>query len=99
MEYVITFKNTNAAIKAEQSLLQQGLHVGVMPLPSQISAGCGICLRISPDEIHVALETMEKNNIGELGLYSRVSEDGRYTYGKVDETCARNDETHARDDL
>ena len=44
MEYVLTFKNTNFAIKSEQYLLVKKLHVSVIPLPSDISAGCGICL-------------------------------------------------------
>ena len=83
MEYIITFKNTNFAIKAEQSLLEQKLQVGVLPLPSQISAGCGICVRITQDNIKPALVTLAEKNIDEIGLYFRVSENGRYSYSEV----------------
>lgn len=82
-EFIITFKNTNFAIKAEQCLLKQGLKVGVLPLPSQISAGCGICIRISQAEIKSALTAAKDNGISEVGLYSRVSENGRYLYYEV----------------
>ena len=80
MEYIITFKNTNFAIQAEQCLLEKKLRVGVLPLPSQISAGCGICLRINPDEIESALKALTDRNIEELGLFSRVMENGRFSY-------------------
>ncbi|MCL2227394.1 MAG: DUF3343 domain-containing protein [Oscillospiraceae bacterium] len=83
MEYIITFKNTNLAIKAEQCLLEQKLQVGVLPLPSQISAGCGICVRIAQDEIKSALAPLSDKNIDEIGLYFRVSENGRYSYSEV----------------
>ena len=82
MEYIITFKNTNAAIKAEQCLLEEKLHVGVIPLPSQISAGCGICLRLSQDEIQAALRILADAQIDETGLFSRTTENGRFVYIK-----------------
>jgi hypothetical protein len=83
MEYIITFKNTNFAIKAEQCLLEQKLHVSVLPLPSQISAGCGICLRVKPDEIKPALEILAKKNIDEIGLFLRTAQDNRLVYTEV----------------
>jgi len=81
MEYVITFKNTSIAIKAEKRLLEKAINAGVLPLPSQISAGCGICLRVSPDEIKSALEAL--TNIDEIGLYTRVMENGRFSYSEL----------------
>jgi len=80
MEYIIAFLNTNAAIKAEQCLLEQKLSVGVMPLPSQIRAGCGICLRINQDEISAAVKTLSDNGNFEITLFSRTAENGKYSY-------------------
>ena len=80
MEYVITFKNTNFAIKAEKCLLEKKLHVSVMPLPSQIGAGCGICLRLCQGEIKLALEVLGGRNIDGIGLFSRVNKNGLYSY-------------------
>jgi len=56
MEYIITFSNTSSAIAAEQYLLESKLSVTVLPLPSRIRAGCGICLKASPDEIDRSLD-------------------------------------------
>lgn len=80
MEYVITFKNTNFAIKAEQSLLAKDLRASVMPLPSQIRAGCGICIRINEDDREQALAALAESGIDDIELYTREGENGRFTY-------------------
>jgi hypothetical protein len=85
MEYLITFKNTNFAIKAEQALLAQSLPVGVMPLPPQISAGCGICLRLKENDIRQALQVLAAANIDEIGLFSRVSLNGLFVYTPIND--------------
>lgn len=63
MEYVITFKNTNHAIKGERLLLDDNVKVNVMPLPSQIRAGCGICLRVSENDIPEAEQFLKDKDI------------------------------------
>jgi len=70
-EHIIVFYSTNVAIKAEQCLLKQGIKVSVMPLPSQIKAGCGICLRVSPYDTSIAIEALTKARISEIDLYTR----------------------------
>jgi hypothetical protein len=59
-----------------------------MPLPSKIRAGCGICLRIIPEEIKAALKTLAKMNIEEIGLYSRRPDNNRYIYAEASAASA-----------
>ena len=87
MEYIITFKNTNIAIKAEQCLLEQRLKVSVLPLPSHISAGCGICLRINQDYIKPALKALADRRIDEIGLFTREV-NGQFSYTEVKDRSA-----------
>ncbi|SHN73333.1 Protein of unknown function [Desulfitobacterium chlororespirans DSM 11544] len=83
MEYIITFKNTNWAIKSEQYLLAEKLQVKVMPLPAQISAGCGICLRIPAAEMETALDILTARQVEGVGLYTRVEADRGYRYSEI----------------
>ena len=83
MEYIVTFKNTNLAIKAEQCLLEQKLQISVLPLPSQINVGCGICLRVDQAEIKPALKILADRQITEIGLFSRVLENSRFSYEEL----------------
>ncbi len=80
MEYIITFKSTNLAIKAEHCLTEQKFKITVIPLPTQISAGCGICLGVSQDEIKPALMALADRNINEIGLFIRAKENQRFIY-------------------
>lgn len=82
MDYIITFSNTNAAIKAERYLMAEHLQVRVMPLPSQIKAGCGICLRLPEKEIGCALKILSEHQIGGTGLYTR--KDNELIYSSAD---------------
>ena len=75
MEYIITFENTNHAIKAEQCLLERKLNVTILPLPSQINEGCGICIRLTPDEIKEALVILSEKNIDRTEVYSKEDSD------------------------
>jgi len=83
MEYIITFKTTNYAIKAEQRLLESKIRVGVLPLPSQVRAGCGICLRIAQDDISAALTVLAKAPIDEIGLLKRENDKGKFVYTEI----------------
>jgi len=79
-EYIITFKNTNYAIQAERRLLEAKLQVGVLPLPSQIGAGCGICLRVDQDEIEQAASLLADAAIVDCKVYRREKKDGQSYY-------------------
>jgi len=82
-EYVLTFDNTNMAVKAEKELLQAGLKISVMPIVPQISAGCGIALRIKPDELALCRETLAANKVDVLCIYERKAEGRSYEYSAL----------------
>ncbi len=48
--YVITFESTHAAMAAGKALQQSGLSYQTIPVPSAISAGCGIAQRFETDD-------------------------------------------------
>jgi hypothetical protein len=66
-EFIFTFANTRDAVEGEKTLLAGGISPGVMPLPEQIGAGCGICLRVSPAELEKARSIL---NAGFQGIYA-----------------------------
>jgi hypothetical protein len=84
-EVIICFENVSRAIMAEQALVKQAFNVRLMPVPSGIRAGCGFCLRFSPEDIGRAAaflsecgfdakEAWEKP--GTAGPYRRIALDG-----------------------
>ena len=83
MEYIVTFKSTNHAIKAEHCLSKAKIKVSVAPLPAQIREGCGICLRLERDAIRQALSCLDENKIEGTRLFSRVAVQGSYVYDEI----------------
>ena len=67
--HIITFISANHAIKGEKVLLEAGIEVAVMPLPTQIKAGCGICLRVEDGEEVSAIRLLAENKIMNMELY------------------------------
>ena len=91
-DFIITFQNTNYAMKAEKLLLDGDIRVGVLPLPSQISAGCGICLRLYMPELKSALSILGGGNAGKISVYSRTPENNRYIYSELRELSGSADD-------
>ena len=83
MEYVLTFNSTNMAVKAEQLLLQAGLGISVMPIVPQISAGCGIALRVKPHELARCREVLAAAYVEISCIYERKIGGCGYEYSVV----------------
>lgn len=79
-EIVITFDATTEAIRAEKLLVQAGLCPLVMPLPSQIKAGCGLCLRVRPEALQAAKNTLAEGQARWAGWFLRRPGKGGSTY-------------------
>lgn len=79
-ELVLTFDTTQHAIAAEAALLAGGLAVHVMPLPSDIRAGCGLCLGIPPETYAQATALLARAGIPTGGAYTRAVQGGKSHY-------------------
>jgi hypothetical protein len=42
---LITFKSTHHAIASEKILLDAGLNIRIIPVPTEITAGCGLSIK------------------------------------------------------
>jgi len=82
-EIVIAFSSTNYAIQAETVILEANVPVKVMPLPASIRAGCGICLRISPEDRETVERLMREHNIPIQQMYMRKTENGKSIYTEL----------------
>ena len=52
---IVTFHTTTAAMGAEKLLLAQGIPGRIIPVPREITAGCGLAWKAPPgEEQHIA---------------------------------------------
>ncbi len=80
MDYVFTFDSTHHAIRAEGLLLSRGVDARVMPLPSAIRAGCGLCLRVSTAEAGRAMGLLTSGGIALGDIYESENVTGSCKY-------------------
>lgn len=87
MNYILTFKNTNLVIKAEQCLKKCNISNTVLPLPSQLKAGCGLCLKVVSCDIKYALKTLVNEKIDELALFSFDEKEQKPSFVEISDWC------------
>lgn len=90
IEVVFTFAATSHAIGGEQALLNEGIAVRVMPRPSVLGDGCGICLRTAQSGMDSALRVLAQAGVDVEGVYLKSRECGKSVYTKVPRKVPRN---------
>lgn len=74
--YVITFESTHLAISTEKFLLAE-VPVEMVPTPREISASCGLSLKISMENIEKVKNRLVERSKEGLNLYHMVREEGK----------------------
>lgn len=80
MEYLFTFKNTHYAIYSEKILKKENIPVGVMALPSQLGDFCGICLRLSSENVLKGKELLQLTEIPVEKIFKIEKAEGKRIY-------------------
>ncbi|WP_315110957.1 DUF3343 domain-containing protein [Clostridium intestinale] len=65
---LITFDSTHSAIRAEKELMND-INVRIIPVPREISSGCGLSLKLDTNNIDKAREILISKNIKTSGYY------------------------------
>ena len=62
-QLVITFSTTTAAMAMEKRAQEMGIFGRLIPLPSEISAGCGLSWKTKPEEKEKMLVFLEEEKL------------------------------------
>lgn len=66
---VISFETTTAAMAAEELFHSQGLPGRIIPLPREVSAGCGLSWKAEPDSEELLVAALDKAAIAYSGIH------------------------------
>lgn len=66
---VITFATTTRAMKMETCCKEQGGPGRMIPVPGEISAGCGLAWSARPEDREALVLLMEQNTLEAEGIY------------------------------
>lgn len=67
---VLTFATTTAAMHMEQCCKKDNLPGRLIPVPTAITAGCGLAWVIDPEEKEPVLAAMEKEGLEPEGIFT-----------------------------
>ena len=68
-QLVITFSTTTAAMAMEKRAQDMGIFGRLIPLPSEISAGCGLSWKTKPEEKEKILVFLEEEKLKWEAMY------------------------------
>lgn len=57
---ILAFDSTSQAIAAEKLFQENNLPGRMIPIPAQVSAGCGLAWKAEPDEKQVLLDALSR---------------------------------------
>lgn len=64
-----TFNSTHSAIRAEKELITAGINIKIIPVPTEITASCGLSIKMSLEDLEKAKKVLSDNNIEVSGYY------------------------------
>lgn len=82
-ETVFTFSTTHNAINGEKALLSAGVGARVMPRPSALGQGCGICLRVDDADRERAVAALDAAGVVVEALFAKIRHPDRTEYRKL----------------
>lgn len=71
---IVAFESTHDAIKSETLTGREGIAARLIPIPPEVSAGCGLALRIAPEAELLVRQILAEANV--LGSYYVLKRDG-----------------------
>ena len=67
---LIAFNSTNNAIRAEKELKLNEIEVKVLPVPREITASCGLSIKIETEDLQKTMNILRDSNIDVAGYYN-----------------------------
>ncbi len=61
--YLVTFFTVSDALLAERTAKEKGLEGRLIPVPREISTGCGICMKIETEDPQELLDALTEADV------------------------------------
>lgn len=66
---LFTFISTSHALKAEKVLKAEGMSFIMIPTLREISASCGLSVKVDPDDLDSSADILRQNEVQSDGVY------------------------------
>lgn len=66
---ILSFEKTTDAMAAEKYCMENGLPGRLIPVPREITAGCGLSWKAAPEDEDILISALTKAGLAWSGLY------------------------------
>lgn len=66
---ILSFDNTTEAMAVEKYCMDNGLPGRIIPVPREITAGCGLAWKALPEDEEVLIKALEEGKLAWSGKY------------------------------
>lgn len=82
--HLFTFVSTSHALKAEKVLKDEGMNFMMIPTLREISASCGLSVKVAPDDFDCSAELLDQNHVQMNGIYYVQKDRGKNRIQKIE---------------
>lgn len=79
----LSFDSTNYALEAERYLKNAGCSITIMPTPREVSASCGLSIKMNDGDIESAKGFIREGSLKVKGIYKVYRSEGKRGVEKV----------------
>lgn len=82
---VVTFNSTQCALLGEKNLVERNVDLIVIPTPREISADCGLALKIFCRDLDLVRQGLDETGVSAGGFYKLTKTDSRTIVSEIGE--------------
>ncbi|MFP4457838.1 MAG: DUF3343 domain-containing protein [Clostridia bacterium] len=81
---IIAFSSTHDALEVEEALIDNNIKLRTIPTPREITAGCGISLKLDEEFLQCVKQILIEHDIINRQIFYETIEEGRKEYKLIE---------------
>lgn len=81
---IIAFASTHDALEVEEALIENNIELRTIPTPREITAGCGISLRVEEEFLQYVKKILTEHDIINRQIFYENIEEGKKNYKLIE---------------
>jgi len=81
---IVAFASTHDALEIEDALMENNIDLRTIPTPREITAGCGISLKLDLKHLRYVRKILEEHDIINRQIFHEIIDEGKKTYKLIE---------------
>lgn len=77
---IVAFASTHDALEIEDALMENNIDLRTIPTPREITAGCGISLKLDTEHLQYVNKILKEHDIMNRQIFYEIIDEGKKSY-------------------